>query len=638
MFSFDTQPRTLCNVVALLIVGMCDFTSVSASEFAKEVDLSRLVQSGPTSVTNFIQTYQVASNDKIFSLPKITKFEELENQKIKEKLIFPTMKVSELLSVEEMSFSSFADNFEPHVEGARKIAKSKPNQASNLTAEKVAVVRVADDFSKKEFVTSDLDIKIPEDLYRVETPATKTHANYQQDQIDNIAKQAQEISTPQLAQTSNNEDVSDYESTLDQSSYVSVKLRFADDRSTLDGKRLYPLPGLRVQVVGSPHHVTTDRLGYIDIDQLSTGSRYVLFVDDPLGRVRPASFQVNIPLKQLPYQETFLLARDRIIDTYERIVGSTVRTDMGTLCGYAMSTNVEGQRIPVEGISVGLDIDARGPYYFNRFGYLDMSMGATGSDGRFCFFNTMTGPVAVSFFDKQAYISTHISGIFPGRYHSSIYDIDMFERLRVNIGAAPTSHEQLSSDIPFANSLKAIDMVDVIPLGTGTSMTYLDEGLLGSPDPGSVYHDRRSWVISLASEFESTLYGLRLGETVNSVLPMVPLGFVEDMSVYAQVPYNPSLGSLLIEHGYFTDQDATAGVKVTLYRPGWGEEGREGWYYAEHPTAKSIFFNLEPAMYVVVVEDSHGNWLASETVPIFNETLSFVRTGSQYKRKLKPIR
>ena len=43
---------------------------------------------------------------------------------------------------------------------------------------------------------------------------------------------------------------------------------------------------------------------------------------------------------------------------------------------------------------------------------------------------------------------------------------------------------------------------------------------------------------------------------------------------------------------------------------------------------RSVFLNLDYGVYQVIAQNSDGYWLAAGTVVVYNETVSFLRTGA----------
>src|SRR5690606_32769880 len=139
-----------------------------------------------------------------------------------------------------------------------------------------------------------------------------------------------------------------------------------------------------------------------------------------------------------------------------------------------------------------------------------------------------------------------------------------------------SAHQQLSDDVTEANSYKTIDMIDLLPHGASESMAPVEDSLVRAGE-GLVPVHGRLMALSQAAEFEAVVYSYDLSRE-SHVTPLVPRGFVEDMSLYAQVPYDPVLGIVLVEHGLVRGQgDGSINVKLVDQ---WGGEVGNGWYYA----------------------------------------------------------
>ena len=65
-----------------------------------------------------------------------------------------------------------------------------------------------------------------------------------------------------------------------------------------------------------------------------------------------------------------------------------------------------------------------------------------------------------------------------------------------------------------------------------------------------------------------------------------------------------------------------------------GDIVETGWYLPQAKNIhKSVFFNLEPGIYQVVVKSKAGVWLDSSTIALDYWTNSIVNLGSQIKVK-----
>ena len=102
---------------------------------------------------------------------------------------------------------------------------------------------------------------------------------------------------------------------------------------------------------------------------------------------------------------------------------------------------------------------------------------------------------------------------------------------------------------------------------------------------------------------------------------------MEDLSVYAQVAYDPALGSVLVEFGHPKEAET---VTVRLVDVD-GNDAGDGWYFADQPVTKAVFFNVQAGAYAVLVETQDGFWLGGDTTTVYNETVSYVRLGAQIR-------
>jgi hypothetical protein len=83
----------------------------------------------------------------------------------------------------------------------------------------------------------------------------------------------------------------------------------------------------------------------------------------------------------------------------------------------------------------------------------------------------------------------------------------------------------------------------------------------------------------------------------------------------------------VVEHGTLHGEEGLGQVRIKLFDHN-GTDFGEAAYFGESPLRKAIFFNVPPGNYQVVVESTEGHWLAVNTLVVYAETLSYLRTGS----------
>lgn len=417
---------------------------------------------------------------------------------------------------------------------------------------------------------------------------------------------------------------SEFASQSEQVGYVNLDLRLVDDRSDVAKKLLYPVGGVKIRIVGTEFEGVSDARGRVAMT-VPKNSRLIVLINDPMGRLR--SGVKEIVTHKIDELVTVKLLRQLPFETYENVAGVVSMANTASFCATARNNYADPEALA--GIEVGLDIAADGPYYFNRFGFLDPQRRSTSENGRFCFFNVSPGPIAVSFFRESQHLETNVIGMFSGRHLEDDFYLNEISTLHAHLGTTRTLYEVLS-DSTLANQIDLVDMVDVIPLGYGESMSYLDEGLVGIID-GGYAHNERKLVLTQVAEFESVIYQLSASKDQRgNVTPLFPRGFVEDLALNAQLSYDPSLGVVLVDHARLIGEDR--GQHRIRLLDQYNRDVGEGWYYGSEPVTKAAFFNLEPGTYAVIVETEDGYWLQASTVEVFHETTSYVRSGSRVVR------
>jgi hypothetical protein len=403
--------------------------------------------------------------------------------------------------------------------------------------------------------------------------------------------------------------------------YKSLSLQVVDERSSPAAGKLYPVGGARVSVVGTEFSAQTDATGHLTVRDVPSRSRFLLSVDDARGSVRPVVAEVTSGATGDDGVRRVRVMRAFSFDAYAEHAGVAQHAAYGSLCAHFTDAQADGA--PANGITVELDVESDGPYYFNQYGFLDATLHATGPDGRACFFNVPPGPVALHVYEGEAWMATLPVATYPGRHAEEDFVLGGERKLTSRLAAMASAHEQLSNDLRLANSYRTVDMVDLIPLGMRDPMMQTGPGLVETSD-AVLPVNGRVWALAQAAEFESVVYSYVAGATGN-VTPLIPRGFIEDLSVYAQVSYDPALGSVVVEYGGGERAGTDALVLRLLDHD--GQDVGDGWYYGDRPLTKAIFFNVPAGHYAVLAETRDGYWLGADTAMVYNETVSYVRLG-----------
>lgn len=404
--------------------------------------------------------------------------------------------------------------------------------------------------------------------------------------------------------------------------YRTLTLQLVDERSNPDQGLVYPVVGAEVHVVGTGFSARTDATGHLTIRDVPEQSRFWIIYHDANGQITPGITEVSthkVGTGVLRLRALRALSRD----TYASIIGQPVEAALASAC---IVVNGEGGTL-ASGLELSLDVNADGPYYFNSLGYLDPGVHATGSDGRACFFNINPGPVAVRLAADEATLAVLPLAVFAGQHAEFNHSLNSEGVINTYLAAARSAAEQLQADRATANSLVAMDMIDLIPLGDDRPMQQLAPALVSSGD-GIPLVGGRAFALARAAEFEPVIYSYQQA-TAPHVSPLFPRGLFEDLAVYAQVAHDPELGGVLVEY-LGRDRGDNGSVNIRLLDH-YGREVGDAWYYSDIPTVKAVFFNVPAGAYQLLIETADSYWLGGETVLVYNESISFVPIGGRFE-------
>jgi hypothetical protein len=409
--------------------------------------------------------------------------------------------------------------------------------------------------------------------------------------------------------------------------FESLRLKIVDDRSVIGGAN-YPVGGVRVKVAGTEFSQLTNGQGEVEIHDVPTGARLLLDISDERGYLMPQLTEIvaerNGRSEASPQIVTVL--RFVALDLTARSVGVVQDMQKSSFCGV-----VTNRRVMAPGVRVSLDTAATGPIYFNRLGLPDLTLGGTGPGGRFCFFNVEPGPVAMALRTKTS--SEPLSGVVglvSGRHAEETFDLGEASHVSTTLTTIATANEQLGSDVARSSRHDLVEMADIYAVGSGKLMVPVDEGVMTTatavlPVKG------RIWAVSASPDFETSVQAVPVRATsAKQITTLIPNGFVSDMSTLSQTSHNSDEGSVIVEHGNLSGQ-GTDPVKIRLV-DAFGRDVGDGWYFADQPVSKAIFFNVPAGIYALIVETATGHWLAADTVIVYSESVSVAKTGGQLEK------
>jgi hypothetical protein len=410
--------------------------------------------------------------------------------------------------------------------------------------------------------------------------------------------------------------------------FTSVILKVVDDRSS-QGAANYPLSGIRVKIAGTEFNELTNGRGEVEVRDVPVGSRLLIELSDNRGHIMPQISDVYISRDITTgkvLQPVVTARRFASIDFAARAVGVVQDMQKSSLCGTVNRGESEGA-----GVRVSLDAIATGPFYFNHLGFVDLRLGATTAGGKFCFFNVEPGPVAVGFVsagrDEQL---TGVIGLVAGRHAEESFDLSAAKHVSTTITTIASANEQLGSDEGRATRHDIVEQAEMYAVGSGQLMVPIEEGLMTTAT-AVLPMKGRVWTVSASSDFDTSVQAVPVrAPSSRQISTLIPNGFITDMAVFAQTTHNSDAGSVVVEHGNLSGA-TTDGTKMRLV-DAFGRDVGDGWYFADHPVSKAVFFNVPAGIYALVVETATGHWIAADTVIVYSESVSVAKTGGQLEK------
>ena len=410
-------------------------------------------------------------------------------------------------------------------------------------------------------------------------------------------------------------------------SFENVRIKIVDDRS-VSGLANYPVGGVTVKVAGTEFMDLTNGQGELEIRDVPSGARLLLDISDNRGYIMPQMTEIVADRDGVSRGiiQTIIVRRFSSLDLTARSGGVVQDMQKSSLCG-----RVVHRQQAAAGVAVNLDTAAAGPFYFNKYGFVDLRLGATGPDGHFCFFNVEPGPVAIGFRSSQAEEQlAAVVGVVQGRHSEESFDLAEARHVSTTLTTIATANEQLGADTARATRHDIVDQADIYAVGSGQLMVPVDEGIMTTAT-AVLPMKGRVWTVSASPDFETSVQAVAVrAPTARQVSTLIPNGFISDMSVFAQTTHNSDNGSVVVEHGNFQGLGGES-VKMRLVDV-FGRDIGDGWYFADQPVSKAIFFNVPAGVYALVVETGSGHWIAADTVMVYSESVSFAKTGGQIEK------
>lgn len=411
-------------------------------------------------------------------------------------------------------------------------------------------------------------------------------------------------------------------------SYKNVKIRIIDERSYLSDSSpmIYPVGGVSVGIIGTDFKAVSSNNGQIPSIKVPHESRLMVSVEDPHGIYKPTVQEIVVSHTDLDSVDIVLMQRQKH-DTLVQYSHLSSNPKTGSICASVLDQD----KRPIEGIKVKLEYSDIAPLYFNKYGLPSHSQNSTSSGGRFCFLNIAPGPELFTFFKtKQTPIYSVPVNFFERRHlERSIPLLETSGHILTHLASMPSANQQLVLDQETASLLKPVEWSELVDLGQDEVLETFDYAKLKLPF-STHYYKSRTYLVSDASEFEQALYpyDFILGQSHQHVTPLIPRGFVQDMAYHFDLSVDDNLGSVMVEHGHLSPEQIKSEITIKLVDHFGRSVGSEI-SYASYPVQKSLFVNVPPGEYVVMIETSDGYWLDVNTTKVYSQTISYLRTGNR---------
>lgn len=416
-------------------------------------------------------------------------------------------------------------------------------------------------------------------------------------------------------------------------------VQLVDERSKLDVDKIYPLEDLSVSIIGrSSAPLTSDSRGMLAFDNIAPDSRFFIRVDDPLGRVPPHSYEVEtndvlsgeaIRRKTLSYKSWFL---------YSKIFQFSQDASLSSFCLEAKTSDGFSG---VDGLKATINTQGIGPFYFNDLGP-DPEAFETDGSGRFCFFNVTPGLVEVNIFDSDQLIGATAIPLLKGMHTDDSLYLGNGPSFELHLASLPSATKQLYDDFSGSFAYQPVDFVEFLTVGYNEILPQ-DRANTLFVEGGLDFFRGRIYGLSRAAEFEPVLYSLEKSWVdlagVSQLVPLFPRGFIEDLfhelhliEGNPSIAFDQNLGSVLVYHG-LSEQSGDE-LRARLFDEKGVEQG-DAWIFGNGQDGylKSVFFNLNPGMYTVVIEDKNGAVVDASTTAVDFQLVSLVQTGGLIVRK-----
>jgi hypothetical protein len=424
--------------------------------------------------------------------------------------------------------------------------------------------------------------------------------------------------------------------------YRTLDIQVLDERSLPENAVIFPVSGVSVRVLGTRLKAKTSADGHAKFGEIPEGSRFFVEIqDENNGQIVPTISEVAL----------YRNGRDQVLRTrtmnyrsyshYLNILDIAQDAKKASLCARAMS---EDGRQPLAGYQVALNVEADGPFYVSQLGWPQPGLHETDATGRFCFFNVKPGLVELTF-ETEGERTALSMPVFAGAHSEEDLPLRNSNG-RIFLAAMPNAVDQIYEERQaLEQPLQPIDYVDMVAVGENQNMARVGDAVLGY-EGGTTLFKGRLYTVAQAPEFETALYTFDRDKQVRRSLPVAPLlqrGYIQDVfhelavqDNHASIAFDAALGSVVVLHRL---ESGMGTVNVSLV-DNLGRVYNQGWSFGnpDQGLSRTVFFNMNPGVYSVIVENQQGAILSLDTIAVDFWTASVVQTGSTAHYNLQQAR
>ncbi|HET9238830.1 MAG TPA: hypothetical protein VFO10_16355 [Oligoflexus sp.] len=425
--------------------------------------------------------------------------------------------------------------------------------------------------------------------------------------------------------------------------YRTLDIQVLDERSSPENADIFPVSGVSVRILGTRLKASTTANGHAKFGEIPEGSRFFVEIqDEKNGQIVPTVSEVALYRNSRDQVLRTRTMNYRSYSNYLNILDLAQDTNKASLCARVMS---EDGRQALPGFQVSLNVEADGPYYVSQLGWPQPSLHETDAVGRFCFFNIKPGLVELTFEGDN--VRTALSmPVFAGAHTEEDLPLLNNDNGRVFLAAVPSAVDQIYEEkAALEQPLQPIDFVDMITVGENRSMARVGDAVLGYEE-GTTLFKGRLYTVAQAPEFETALYTFDRDKQVRRSIPVAPLlqrGYIQDVfhelavqDNHASIAFDSAMGAVVVLHRMESGMGA---VNVSLV-DSQGQVYNQGWSFgnADEGLSRTVFFNMNPGVYSVIVESQQGAILSLDTIAVDYWTASVVQTGSTAHYNLQQAR